>query len=443
MAGDSELDRLMEIHEDLRVRTKVWLRNEDWGEEESRGLREEAALLQHRRYMRQIPSYRVLAEWSGVGEDLQDVGVIKTEFMSTDDIFKSYDPKLIDKGDWQGMTSWLRKVFHSEIPGDFTQVGSMEEWIRKLEEQEVHVVCSSGTSGDYSFVPRDPLTRQAGMINVFGTYESMFSDMNVSEYHAAILSFRSTAIGIQSAGVEVAKVAHSSTFLYDWEMPTDVVRILQKGPADEEEQRRIEAFQRMLAEQKEERYKVMLASLRECGREGRKALIFGTPYQIKELCEMATVHGSADLPEGSILISGGGWKSFENERIDKAELLRRTEASVGLGAGSMMEGYTMTELNVMMICCGHERFHVPPLLEPMVFDEALMPLTGKGVTGVFGFLDPFAFSYPGFLITGDQVKLVYGDCPCGRKGYALKGEIRRAPGKEVKGCGGIMASVKA
>lgn len=252
MEKDREVDQLLEIHDDLRARTKVWLRNEDWGEEESRRLREEAALMNHRRYLRRIPSYRVLAEWSGVGENLEDVEVIKTELMSTDDIFKSYDPKLIDRGDWQEMTSWLRKVFHSEIPGDFTRVRTMEEWIQRLAEEEVYVVCSSGTSGDYSFVPRDPLTRQAGMMNVFGT-----------------------------------------------------------------------------------------------------------PYQIKEICEMATVHGSVDLPDGSILISGGGWKSFENERIDKAELLRRTEACLGLGAGSMMEGYSMTDLNVMMICCGPGTDHAP------------------------------------------------------------------------------------
>jgi len=440
MEKDRDLDRLLQIYDDLREMTKICGRNEDWGEEKARGLREEAALLNHRRYLRRIPSYRVLADWSGMGEDVE---IIKTERMSTDDIFKSYDPIWIDKADWQQMTSWLRKLFHSEIPGDFTDVGTMEEWIQRLEEKEVHVVCSSGTSGDYSFVPRDPLTRQGAMVNVFSTYQSIFSDVNVSEYNAAILSFRSTAIGIQSAGVEVAKVAHHATFLYDMEMPTDVVRILQKGPGNEEEQKRIERFQRIITEQKEDRYRRMLNSLRESAQEGRKVLVFGTPYQIKEICEMAAVHGSVNLPDGSILISGGGWKSFENERIDKAELLRRTEASLGLGAQSMMEGYTMTELNVMMICCGHQRFHVPPLLEPMVFDESLMPLSGNDLKGIFGFLDPFALSYPGFLITGDQVELVYGDCPCGRKGYALKGEIRRAPGKEVKGCGGIMASVKA
>lgn len=57
MEKDREVDRLLEIHDDLRARTKVWLRNEDWGEEESRRLREEAALINHRRYLRRTHSF--------------------------------------------------------------------------------------------------------------------------------------------------------------------------------------------------------------------------------------------------------------------------------------------------------------------------------------------------------------------------------------------------
>ena len=149
------------------------------------------------------------------------------------------------------------------------------------------------------------------------------------------------------------------------------------------------------------------------------------------------------LPEESILLFGGGWKTFEGERIDKDELCRRIEASFGVPRENILEGYSMTEMNAVMLCCPHERFHIPPLLEPLVFDESLTPLPGAGQKGIFGFLDPFAVSYPGFLITGDQVLLWYGDCPCGRKGYALEGGIQRVPGREVKGCGGIMASVRA
>jgi len=443
MESDRELDRLLKIHDELRELTQIWGHNQDWGEEKASGLREEAVLLNHRRYLKRIPVYRALAEDFGVDQDVTSMDVIKEEFVSTDDIFKSYDPAWIDDSDWPQMTSWLRKIFHSEIPGDFSDVKNMEEWIQKLEAEGVHIACSSGTSGDYSFVPRDDLTRGGAINNVFNTYQSIFSDVDMNDFDAAILSFRSTAIGIQSAGVEVAKAASNAYFLYDMEMPPDVVRILQKGPGNDEEQARVERFQQIISTEKEDRYRQMLDNLRESARQGRKVLVFGTPYQIKEICEAATVHGSVELKKDSLLVSGGGWKSFEDERIDKAELLRRIGSSLGLGAENIMEGYSMTELNTMMICCGHERFHIPPLLEPIVFDEGLMPLPGAGHTGIFGFLDPFAICYPGFLITGDLVDLVFDECPCGRKGYALEGEIRRAPGKEVKGCGGIMASVKA
>ena len=40
---DLELDRLLEIHDVPREMTKVWGRNEDWGEEKARVPREEAA----------------------------------------------------------------------------------------------------------------------------------------------------------------------------------------------------------------------------------------------------------------------------------------------------------------------------------------------------------------------------------------------------------------
>ena len=47
-----------------------------------------------------------------------------------------------------------------------------------------------------------------------------------------------------------------------------------------------------------------------------------------------------------------------------------------------------------------------------------------------------------FLVSGDEVRLVTGDCPCGLTGLAVT-EIGRARAREMKGCGGIMASLAA
>ena len=442
---NKELDRLIEIHERLREMTRQWGIHKEWNEEDARMLREEACLLNHRRYLRSIPAYRALATEIGLGEEVDDVAVIKRELMSTDDIFKSYDPAWIDRSAWQHMTEWLRKIYSNDIPVDSSEVGTMDEWLKRLKDQEVHVIYSSGTTGNYSFVPRDQLTWHSlitnGVYTVLATlYERVLS---LDDYDAALLTFRSSNMGIQLVGMEVAKVVSTAYFLYDMEMPAQAVRIIQRGPKNEEEHALIRQFQDVLVTQKKERYRLVLKRLIASARQGRKVFLFGAPFQLNEICELAAVEGDAHLPEGSLLLFGGGWKTFEGERIDKAELCRRIEASFGVSRENVLEGYSMTEMNAVMLCCSNERFHIPPLLEPMVFDETLTPLAETGGKGIFGFLDPFALSYPGFLITGDQVDLVHGECPCGKRGYALEGGIRRAPGREVKGCGGIMASVRA
>ncbi|KAA0010964.1 MAG: hypothetical protein FE037_04430 [Thermoplasmata archaeon] len=57
-----------------------------------------------------------------------------------------------------------------------------------------------------------------------------------------------------------------------------------------------------------------------------------------------------------------------------------------------------------------------------------------GETGRFAFLDALADSYPGFIISGDEVKLLE-HCPvCDRPGPVLEPEVKRARGEEVRGC---------
>src|SRR4030042_1568510 len=102
----------------------------------------------------------------------------------------------------------------------------------------------------------------------------------------------------------------------------------------------------------------------------------------------------------------------------------------------------MTEINALTLRGEHGRFPIPPFIEPVIFDEELNPLEGRDLKGAFGFLDTLAVSYPGFLISGDYVRLVDGECDCGLTGPAVT-EIGRMSGSEVKGCGGIMGSIQA
>ena len=115
---------------------------------------------------------------------------------------------------------------------------------------------------------------------------------------------------------------------------------------------------------------------------------------------------------------------------------------LGLTEARILEGYSMTEINVFTVRCDHGRLHIPPLVEPVILDDALQPLAGHDLRGIFGFLDPLATAYPGFVASGDEVHLVDEPCPCGLTGPAVV-EIGRAKAREMKGCGGVMASLAA
>jgi len=102
----------------------------------------------------------------------------------------------------------------------------------------------------------------------------------------------------------------------------------------------------------------------------------------------------------------------------------------------------MTETSMLTLRCEHGRFHIPPVIEPVIFDKDLTPMEGDDIRGAFGFMETLAAAHPGFIISNDYVRMVNSDCRCGLCGYALL-EIGRLPGCEVMGCGGIMGSFSA
>jgi hypothetical protein len=249
--------------------------------------------------------------------------------------------------------------------------------------------------------------------------------------------------GVQLVGQEIAKVCGSAHFLYNADMSPAAVRAIIRGPQTEDEKRLVSSFLNTTVHDKENNYRSFLTALHRSGTSGRKVLLFGTPYLLKELCEKAKNLGlDLRLKKGSQVVFGGGWKSFEGERIGEEELLNMIRETFGIRKEAVTEGYSMTEIQCLMMRCTSGRYHVPPYLSTVILDPEFVPKQGNDVSGILAVLDPFAWCYPGFLITGDSVRLIDEPCPCGRPGPAII-SIERTPGREVKGCGGIMAKVNA
>jgi Acyl-protein synthetase, LuxE len=135
------------------------------------------------------------------------------------------------------------------------------------------------------------------------------------------------------------------------------------------------------------------------------------------------------------LMTGGGWKTLGNQVISAEHFRQRVEDVFGIPETRCRDLYGMVEMNAMLSTCreGHY-YHIPyTWLKPFVLDHTLTPV-GYGEWGRFAFLDALARSYPGFVMTGDQVRLLE-HCPvCDRPGPALDRVIKRMPSEDMRGC---------
>ncbi len=371
------------------------------------------------------------------------------------------------------MNVWLSQIFTGAVDVDVSGVETIDGWIDRLASVGTRIVYSSGTSGNFSFVPRDPanwaLFRTASSAYLapllishrVGTpfqrllvglsYRLLSSEtfarisrgVGVREYDAFFLDFRHGRTGNQTLAQELAPLFHQHFFLYETAFSPAVMRMLARGPKTDSDREQLRALQEVVVERKEQNYSTLIERIQTSTAAGQKVFIFGTTHQYKELSELILARtGTLAMKPGSIVLFGGGWKSFTGERISRDRLIALMTEAFGLPEDRIIEGYSMTEMNAFTLRCDDGRFHIPPFIEPVIFDEQLQVVEGDDVRGVFGFLDSMATAYPGFIISGDEVHFVQDECKCGLSGPAVT-EIGRATFREVKGCGGIMASLAA
>jgi len=465
-------EQLKEIQEKLIKALRSWALGRGFDPSEARNLRHKAILFNHRHYMDSISVYRRIAAEEGCGRD-SDVQTIKARLMLHADIFKSYDQNWLDNADYNKMNQWLSGIFHKAVNVDMTEVKTIDGWIEALDRAGIYVTYSSGTSGAFSFVPRDKeeweLSRMANMTYLAPLLAHRLQGGNLSrhfvqsafrllpidrlvkitakkvllDYDAAFLGFKSGRMGNQALIQELAPLFNNCCFLYDMDISGTALRSLRRGARTDEERLIIKVLQDKIIGQRQENYSKLIDNIEKSSAKGQNMLIFGAPYQFKELCELsAATNRKIMLKEGSLAVIGGGWKSFTGEAIGHDALIAMLSKTLHIQPDMILEGYSMTETSALTLCCKYGRFHIPPIIEPVIFNDALNPLEGDDLKGSFGFMDSLAGSHPGFIISDDYVHMVNSDCECGLHGPAIL-EIGRLPGSEVKGCGGIMGSFSA
>lgn len=401
----------------LLIASRMWANHRPVDQTRVREARDAALIANHRRYVASVPVYSRMAAELGHSE-VEDVATIIDELLVGVSLFKSYDDALLARGDFAGLTAWVGEVSTLAPEPCLDGVASLDDWRARMQDAGVFVTVSSGTSGRPSLIPRDAAT-MAALRNNGRCYSTMAWGDYVGgkpDFDCLLVTSPSGAHGLHAVATGLAHIAGRSLFIPD---------------ADGSER----PFEEVLA---------AAAELVEMvHRDERRLLVFGAPAAVARLCAALLEAGRRlPLPDDALLVTGGGWKGGW-AGIGPGDFPRLLQDALGLTAAQTMDVYGLSECNAYLLRCADGRYHVPPVLEVAVVDEDLRARAGAEVTGLIALLDPFAFSYPGFLLTGDWGRLVRTTCPCGLDGPGFVGEIIRAPGQEAKGCAGVNAGVMA
>ncbi len=356
-------------------------------------------------------------------QDLERVPLIPGRF------FKDYP-------DGEDFALWLANIYTGKLPPIQIRKGEnmVERTLEAFNKAGLVVSFSSGTSGRQTFIPRDRRTFNAseyaiaksGVVMAYPSWKPGMDGFLLMPNPKKTHVFAGKVATIYFDAMRDVQVALNR------DVSMDMIRAAMSGQGG--------LKTRLL------RKVVQWSSLRMVDRiirwlekhEGGDITITlaGAPFLVMNVIKRMESQGKRfNFAEKGGVITGGGWKVYENQRITSAEFRQVVQDRLGILPKHCLDMYGMVEGNAWNIHCpeGHY-FHIPyTYFKPLVLDKDNKPLP-YGEWGRFAFLDALATSYPGFMTTGDMVRMLE-HCPvCGRPGPVLEPEIRRATGEDLRGC---------
>jgi len=351
--------------------------------------------------------------------------------MIPDSFFKDYPSEKP-----KDVYDWLCRASSVDIGGIDHKGGSLQEFLGRAEERLNGLVLhSSGTAGNFSIMFRDKVTFRRWLYSLiklifFNAAPGVLEDDAELVYPGPARTYLATG-HVVARGAEIFD-DDKRHFLTDRMLSMPLVRLMSTGQAEGiKERMELKALQKAMKKGQSEQIELLGKLVKE-----KKQVIMVTfPFQLHDLMEMLEKKGvTLDLGKtNSFVVTAGGWKVHEDVKVSEEEFAERIERYLGIPPENFKDLYAMSEGSWGAMDYEGRYKHLVPWIYPMVLDDNLEPV-GYGKWGHFAFLDPAAFSYPGFIITGDRVKLLE-ECPkCDQTGVVLESEINRTSGAEPRGC---------
>jgi phenylacetate-coenzyme A ligase PaaK-like adenylate-forming protein len=355
--------------------------------------------------------------------DLDKIPLIQSEFFKTTPTGRDF-------------ATWLGNIFTGELP-PVKITGkdpSCDQVIEAFNAAGLVTTYSSGTGGRHTFVPRD---RRSFNMNEYAMAKSVISMLyphwNPGMYGYLLLPnpFK-TNLFAGRLGTIFYDIMKDVECAVDREIDTELIRLTMS------DENGIKAKMIKTISQRSQKKAIsdIIAWIEKRDKAKEDIGFSGAPFILYSVIQRLKEEGRRfDVGSRGVVLTGGGWKVHEHKRMPEEEFRKDIKDYLGIPAENIVDMYGMVEGNGWMVQCpeGHH-LHIPTTyLHPMVLDENFKPL-GYGETGRFAFLDGSMYSYPGFIITGDMVKMLE-HCPvCDRPGPVLAPGITRVVGKETRGC---------
>lgn len=135
------------------------------------------------------------------------------------------------------------------------------------------------------------------------------------------------------------------------------------------------------------------------------------------------------LPEGSLVLTGGGWKSFlPGVQLDQSEFRDLTAEFFGLPASSIRDMFGLSECPAVFVQCEQGGYHIPAFTQARAIDPETGCDAPAGKTGLLQLTTPLTTSYPLLKILTTDKAVIADNCPCGRSAATLvpKGRVTAA-----------------
>ena len=173
-----------------------------------------------------------------------------------------------------------------------------------------------------------------------------------------------------------------------------------------------------------------------CARGGAPVRTIGFPSYTYLLLRRLEEQGvRLELPRGSLVTMGGGWKQFEGQQVEKAELYRLAETVLGIPEEGCVEFFGAVEHPILYTTCRAHHFHIPVYSRVVIRDPDTLEPLPPGRPGLVNLLTPMADSMPILSVMTDDLGVLHpgGTCPCGIAGPWLE-ILGRAGVRDIVTC---------